>query len=71
MNLNEAQPRQLIIDKQLSQARWNVGQRQVIIETLLTRLAHIAEMPEAYQVGDKFIDYLPRDLDGKPITSVL
>ena len=70
MNLHEADTRIHLINKQLSQAGWNVGQRLVISEARLSGKTRIAEMPETYQAGDEYIDYLLLDLEGNPIAIV-
>lgn len=70
MNLHEADTRANLINKQLSQAGWNVGQRLVITEARLTGQSHIAEIPEVYQAGDEYIDYLLLDREGNPIAIV-
>lgn len=68
--MNEAETRHQLIDQQLSRAGWNVGQRLVITEARLSGQTRLAEMPEQYQAGDEYVDYLLLDLDGNPIALV-
>ena len=72
MTKSEAQTRSELIDKQLAQSGWNVGDLTQVVQEfdILTRLPDGVEKPRTPYEGHQFSDYVLLGKDRKPLAVV-